>query len=414
MSSILNSDDFGLKIYNRFPPKYREDDVGQNYALKRYLQALSDGGFKYAIDEINGITTLIDPDKVDAKVLPVLFKQYGLDIFNGIPEEYLRYLLPKLGEAWSKKGSLSVVEFITSSLSGIKTSTEVNYDEKDNPIVNVRLEMDYNIGDYFPEAEQFTRLLENFVPFYCDVSMLYSYLFHETQVLVGKEDDYLSIIDTMNEKGFIPHDIGVRYYPQLNTEQRLLNGSLLLNESYLSESPDYHEDKIIVSPLLESVGLTRSRSTQYFKNSLNRETLNKTLILSEYLETDFNVDSIAQQFVESPKMKGLESDNSLLSLVSEESSAVRSRGVQTSETTAVLGQAVMGVAVLGDSEENADVFEDHVVNTIGESKTLIYPMGVTSYLNSSGHVLNSQFHINSGIHSYDVVTKNGVKSYILY
>ena len=45
MSNILNSEDFGLKIYNRFPPKYREDDVGQKLALKRYLQALSDGGF---------------------------------------------------------------------------------------------------------------------------------------------------------------------------------------------------------------------------------------------------------------------------------------------------------------------------------------------------------------------------------
>ena len=42
MSNILNSEDFGLKIYNRFPPKYREDDVGQNFALKRYLQALSE------------------------------------------------------------------------------------------------------------------------------------------------------------------------------------------------------------------------------------------------------------------------------------------------------------------------------------------------------------------------------------
>ena len=121
MSNILNSEDFGLKIYNRFPPKYREDDVGQKYALKRYIESASEGGFKHAIDDVNGITNLIDPDKVSSTVLPTLFQQYGLEIFNGIPEEYLRYLLPKLGEAWSKKGSLSVIEFITSSLSGIKT-----------------------------------------------------------------------------------------------------------------------------------------------------------------------------------------------------------------------------------------------------------------------------------------------------
>ena len=122
MSNILDSEDFGLKLYNRFPPKYREDDISQNYALKRYLQSLADGGFKYAIDEINGIIDLIDPNKVNTEIFPILFSQYGLEIFKGIPENYLRYLLPKLGEAWSKKGSLSVIEFISSSIT-LKEST---------------------------------------------------------------------------------------------------------------------------------------------------------------------------------------------------------------------------------------------------------------------------------------------------
>lgn len=200
MSSILNSENFGQKIYDKFPLKYREDDIGQDFALKRYLQSLSDGGFKHSIDEINGITTLIDPEKADAKVLPILFKQYGLDIFNGIPENYLRYLLPRLGEAWSKKGSTSVVEFITSSLSGIKTTTEVEYDDKENPIVNVRLEMDYNIGDYFPDAEQFIRLLQNFVPFYSDVRLLYSYLFYESEVLGSKDELLDKVILSVDEE----------------------------------------------------------------------------------------------------------------------------------------------------------------------------------------------------------------------
>ena len=140
MSNILKSEDFGLKLYNRFPYKYREDDEKQNYALKRYIESLSDGGFKYAIDEINGIPTIIDPDNVSSKILPILFKQYGLEVFNGVPESYLRYLLPKLGEVWSKKGSLSAVEFITSSISGIKTSTEMSYDKSGNPNIDIKLE----------------------------------------------------------------------------------------------------------------------------------------------------------------------------------------------------------------------------------------------------------------------------------
>lgn len=248
MSDILSSENFGLKLYNRFPTAYREDDAKVDFALERYLQALSDGGFKYAIDEINGITHIIDPSKADSKILPVLFKQYGLEIFNGIPENYLRYLLPKLGEAWSKKGSLSVVEFITSSLTGIKTSSFVEYDEAENPTVGVRLEMDYNIGDYFPEAGQFSRLLKNFIPFYCNLNLIYSYLFYEAGTVFGKEEgleynitdkkedsgsvkvgdtEFKAIVSTLNESvGF--------YFPPVNSLTNRFN--TLLNESFYTNA----------------------------------------------------------------------------------------------------------------------------------------------------------------------------------
>ena len=56
MSDRLDPKDFGLKLYNRFPPSYRADDVGQKYALKRYIEAAAEGGFKY-VSEPTDLTT---------------------------------------------------------------------------------------------------------------------------------------------------------------------------------------------------------------------------------------------------------------------------------------------------------------------------------------------------------------------
>lgn len=220
MSNILNSEDFGLKMYNRFPPKYREDDVGQKLALKRYLQALSDGGFRYIIQDTNGLLDIKDPSRTSLDILLNLYKQYGLEVFNGIPENYLRSLLPYLSSAWKYKGSIDIIEFVTTTLSGIKVSSEINYadsrtalfgdavlghalfDNKNSyetPIITVRLEMDFSLSDYFPSSEQFRRILENFVPFYCDLALVYSYVYSDENAIIFREFNIDHITDTKTE-----------------------------------------------------------------------------------------------------------------------------------------------------------------------------------------------------------------------
>lgn len=200
-NTLLSSEDFGLKIYERFPPTYKEADEHYNLALKRYLQALGDGGFKYSIEEINGLLDLVDPDRVGADVLPFLYSQYGLELFNGIPENYLRYFLPFLSLAYSKKGSLGVIPFITTSLSGIKTSTDIVLDTYGNPKLNVSLEMDYQVGNnFFPKSEQFKRILENFLPFYVDCTIVYLYNLFDGINLSGIDDDFIDNLLISNEE----------------------------------------------------------------------------------------------------------------------------------------------------------------------------------------------------------------------
>ena len=228
MADRLNPNDFGLKLYNRFPPSYRVDDRDNKYALKRYLEAAADGGFKYVIEEQNGLLDLYDPQTSPLEVVYLLYEQYGLDLFHGIPEEFLRAFLPNLGLAWSKKGSLDVVEFIVSSLSGIKTSTEITYDDFDNPIVTVRLEMDFSMTDYFPNTEQFKRILENFIPFYCDPYMIYSYVYYVYGQLYGEDYEFDKVFDTKGEIASIPMGIHWAWTPLTNTD-RMLNVDFELN-----------------------------------------------------------------------------------------------------------------------------------------------------------------------------------------
>lgn len=205
-NTLLNSEDFGLKIYDRFPASYREADEHYNLALKRYIQSVSDGGFKYTIEELNGLLNLVDFDTVDFKIIPLLYNQYGLEIFNGIPETYLRWFLPFLSLAYLKKGSISVIPFVVTSLSGIKTTTEVTYDTYGNPHLDVTMVMDYQVNgdDFFPDATQFKRILENFLPFYVDFTIIYSYIFHDTVSLKMTENiEGDNVLDTKSQNGSV-------------------------------------------------------------------------------------------------------------------------------------------------------------------------------------------------------------------
>ena len=181
MSNTLSSVDFGKKLYNTLPPSYRVDDALVEYSLERYLSALSDGGFAKVIEEINGLLTLVDPDKIKSELLPILFKQYGFEIFNGIPEIYLRKLLPVVSELNSLKGTKTAVEYLTSIISGVKSTIEYDEEFSENRAINVRLEMDYEAegNKGLPDTDQLLRIIQEYVPFFCDVLIVYVYLFSE-------------------------------------------------------------------------------------------------------------------------------------------------------------------------------------------------------------------------------------------
>lgn len=180
MSKTLDSKNFGDKLYNSLPEMYRVDDENENFSLKRYLQSLAEGGFEKVIEETNGLMTLVDPDKVDKDILPVLFKSYGFEVFNGIPELYLRKLLPMVSKLFALKGSITSVEYLTSLVSGVKSTVEVSDNFNEDHSIDVKLDLDYNLTpSELPDREQLLRIIGEFVPFYCSVVIVYSYFFND-------------------------------------------------------------------------------------------------------------------------------------------------------------------------------------------------------------------------------------------
>lgn len=411
MSNLLKSGNFGDKIYNRFPMKYREDDIDQNFALKRYLQAMGDGGFQFAIEDINGLTTLIDPDTIKAEFLPLLFRHYGLEVFNGIPEEYLRYLLPRLGEIYAMKGSLQAIDYVCTSISGIKTITSVDYDENGNPTVVAKLEMDVNISDFVPDVEQLNRILEKFIPFYCDLLTIYSYLFYETGNLETAEKDFLNIFDVKNEKAFISYAKGTRYAPTLTDSigDHLLNSTFKLNEGvYYDIDPDYTVDK--VSNLYKETGtFNKKKSTQYYKGKLNSDLVSisqpssvgeYSLVLNDFIDTDEVFDLVKTTPIhDTVKFASKEVSVDVMKLPHEDETASLPRfGVGAYST--VFGIGTFGKAVFNkDTNKRTEHYVDHLVTTylevahIGAEKSTEYLKGS---LNVWGMKLNDTFILNEG------------------
>lgn len=191
MSKTLDAKTFGDRLYKSLPEMYRSEDAEVNFTLKRYLQALSEGGFSKVIEETNNILSLVDSEKVDEKLLPLLFKSYGFDIFHGVPEAYLRKLLPMVSELFSMKGSLTSVEYLTALISGVKSSVKVSDTFKTDHAVDVILEMDYGAeqSKELPDREQLLRIVREFVPFFCNVTIVYAYFFDEN-VRVYVQDNY--------------------------------------------------------------------------------------------------------------------------------------------------------------------------------------------------------------------------------
>lgn len=112
--------------YNKLPQIYRDMDMTlKTYPLKRYLSSLIEGGYCEALEDIENILTLVDPEKCPKEYLPYLCNSFGLEYFEDIDEIYQRRFLSNIGEVIKRRGTYSCVRFLVRVLTGL--NVELKY-----------------------------------------------------------------------------------------------------------------------------------------------------------------------------------------------------------------------------------------------------------------------------------------------
>lgn len=419
MSTTLNGTKFGERLYDTLPHLYHSEDEMVDFALKRYLQALSDGGYSYVIDELNGILDLNDPTKTPAEVLPVLFEQYGLPIFNGIPEAYLRKLLPILRDLYARKGATTVIEYLTSIISDVKSEVIISPDFKENYHIDIRLEMDYDQQGArdLPDREQLLRIIKEFLPFFIEVTFIFSYLFYELAKIQAKEFSHDYITEIRSEHTRLPSKKGTSMFPTLNNFDLGLNDSIYLNETYYySEEVDEFWDKI--SYILQETGnLDREKSNQYLRPTLNNpfKLLNNDLVLNDYIDTDELVATNIKTtpMLDTARLKVLEAVMDNMKYFYEEQATFPSIGVTDEGNSRFNIGDTFGNAIFANddfiskTEEHSDkvVYLQSEIATIRSDKSTEIYKGV---LNNFAVRLNDNLYLNEGVDTDETIDVVGL------
>lgn len=390
MSKVMDSKTFSEKLYNTLPVMYHNADSMVDYALKRYLQVLSDGGYSFVVDELNGILNLNDPERTPSEVLGVLFEQYGLPLFNDIPEVYLRKLLPILGDLYARKGATTVIEYLTSIISDVKTDIVISPDFLNDYHVDLILEMDYDQTGArdLPDREQLLRIIKEFLPFFIEVTIIFVYLFYETAKLQARErlEDFVTEVRSEHSRLLSGNKEGL--FPTLNNFDLGLNNSIYLNESYYyNVEVDKFWDKI--NYILQETGnLDRRKSNQYLRPTLNNQfkLLNEDLVLNDYIDTD---ELVATNINTAPmldigRLRVLEVIMDSMKYICEEQATISSNG---------------------DLSVDSIVYSDNEIAVLRSDKSTALYKGI---LNNLAVRLNDNLYLNEGVDTDETIDVVGL------
>ena len=116
--------------YKRLPEIYRREDakVGIDYTLKRYLEALDEGGVQQVFGELLSLYDILDVENCPPEVLPLLSRMLGYNYIEEVDIETERKIIANLIELYKRKGTASVISFITREFTKFDTQiVELQY-----------------------------------------------------------------------------------------------------------------------------------------------------------------------------------------------------------------------------------------------------------------------------------------------
>ena len=117
--AVTSADLLDYLYYRCLPGIYQEEDAKMGKPLYRYLQSIILGGYDLAIQDIDNIIKLVDPETCPEQFFPILYESFGLEYYPNISVDYHRKLLMNYGELSKRRGTYSCIKFLVRVLTSM-------------------------------------------------------------------------------------------------------------------------------------------------------------------------------------------------------------------------------------------------------------------------------------------------------
>ena len=159
-------------LYNRcLPGIYREEDADIGKPLYRYLQSIILGGYDLAIQDIDNIIKLVDPETCPEQFFPILYESFGLTYYPDVDMKYHRKFLMNYGELRRRKGTYSCIRFLVRVLTRMDVKLDYlrgNYGGElgRHLIVSIQAKTVEELLNLDTDVSIVSKFIEFFTPYY--------------------------------------------------------------------------------------------------------------------------------------------------------------------------------------------------------------------------------------------------------